>query len=226
VTLSGGESEELLTIDPQCAMKMQPELLSGEKFYWAGKPNPHVIFHSDDWYAIPFSLLWGGFAIFWEVSVLGGWGNVSHGNPISWFFTLWGIPFVVIGQFMIWGRFFFDAWLKRRTYYAVTNRRVLVLQEGWKQKTRFTQLEAVVGMEIEGEAIGTIWFGPKYPVIAGRGQKSRGWSRFSVGEVVVFADVDDARALQRLILELREAAERDGRARSGGMGPLTYPMKD
>jgi hypothetical protein len=123
------------------------------------------------------------------------------------------------------GRFFFDAWLKRRTYYAVTNRRVLVLQEGWKRKTRFTQLEAVVGMEIEGDAIGTIWFGPKYPMIAGRGQKSRGWSRFSVGEVVVFADVDDVRAIQRLILELRDAAEKDGRARSGGTGPLTYPMK-
>jgi hypothetical protein len=41
--------------------------------------------------------------------------------------VLWGVPFVVIGQYMIWGRFLYDAWLKPRTYYGITNRRVLIL---------------------------------------------------------------------------------------------------
>jgi hypothetical protein len=40
--------------------------------------------------------------------------------------VLWGVPFVVIGQYMIWGRFLYDAWLKPRTYYGITNRRVLM----------------------------------------------------------------------------------------------------
>ena len=51
-------------IDPEASLKIQSELLSGESLAWAGRPNPSVIFHSDDWYMIPFSLLWGGFAIF------------------------------------------------------------------------------------------------------------------------------------------------------------------
>ncbi len=34
-------------------------------------PNPNKIFHSADWFMIPFSLLWGGFAVFWEARVLG-----------------------------------------------------------------------------------------------------------------------------------------------------------
>ncbi len=99
-------------MDPEASLKLQSELLSGENILWAGKPNPNVIFHSDDWYLIPFSLLWGGFAIFWEAEVLGYWGH-PRGTP-STFMALWGIPFVVIGQYMIWGRFLYDAWLKRR----------------------------------------------------------------------------------------------------------------
>jgi hypothetical protein len=122
----------MATIDPDAALKIQPELLSGESLQWAGKPNPGVIFHSDDWYLVPFSLLWGGFTIFWEASVLGYWARQPR-SP-STFMVIWGIPFILIGQCMIWGRFLYDAWLKRRTYYAVTNRRVLVLQEGWHEK--------------------------------------------------------------------------------------------
>jgi len=189
-------------IDPEMAVKLQPELLSGESVLWTGRPNFGVIFHSDDWYMIPFSLLWGGFAIFWESGVLGYWGHSSKGTP-SIFMALWGIPFVVIGQYMIWGRFLYDAWQKRRIYYAITNRRVLILQEGWKRKTSSTYLEVIPTIEREGSVRGTLWFGPKYPVIAGRGQQTRGMSRFSIGDVPVFADIDDVEAVHRLVLDQR-----------------------
>ena len=192
-------------IDPDAALKIQPELLSGESLLWAGKPDPGVIFHSDDWYAIPFSLFWGGFAIFWEAGVLGYWGKSPRGGA-STFMALWGIPFILIGQYLIWGRFLHDAWLKRRTFYAVTNRRVLVLQDGWKQKTITTYLGAIPTIEREGVTTGTLWLGAKYPVIAGRGQKTRDMSRFSLGNVPVFADIDDLDSVYRLITDLREKA--------------------
>jgi hypothetical protein len=188
--------------DPEAAAKLQPELLSGESLLWTGRPNFGVTFHSDDWYMIPFSLLWGGFAIFWESGVLGYWGHTSKGTP-SIFMALWGIPFVVFGQYMIWGRFLHDAWQKRRIYYAITNRRVLILQEGWKRKTSSTYLEVIPTIEREGEVRGTLWFGPKYPVVAGRGQQTRGMSRFRIGDVPVFADIDDVEAVHRLVLDQR-----------------------
>jgi hypothetical protein len=192
------------SIDPRAAEKLQPELLSGESIHWAGMPNPTIVFHSDDWYSIPFSLLWGGFAIFWEAGVSGYGQFASKSNQPSLFMILWGIPFVVAGQYMIWGRFIVDAWLKRRTYYAVSNRRVLILQEGWKRKRNFIFLESIADISQEGDGAGTIWLGPKYPVIAGRGRPSRSFSRFSVGEgVPILADVDDVQLVYRLILELR-----------------------
>lgn len=190
-------------IDPEASARLQSELSSGERILWAGKPNPGVIFHSDDWYLIPFSLMWGGFAIFWESGVLGFWGHNSKGAPI--FMAIWGIPFVVIGQYLIWGRFFFDAWIKRRTYYGVTNRRVLVVQEAWSRKTSSMYIDAIPNVERNGEVTGTLWFGPKIPTISGNRQ-TRGWSRYNVGYMPVFADIDDVDSVYRLVLDLREKA--------------------
>jgi len=183
---------------------VQPELMSGESLLWAGRPNPDVIFHSDDWYLIPFSLLWGGFAIFWEAGVLGYWGNsVKNADP-STFMALWGVPFIVMGQYFIWGRFLYDAWLKRRTSYAVTTRRVLAVQEAWRRKTSWLYIDAIPTVEREGTTTGTLWFEPKRPVLAGRGQKTRDMSRFSISGSPVFADIDDLDSVYRTILDLKE----------------------
>ena len=111
-----------------------------------------------------------------------------------------------------------DAWLKRRTYYALTNRRALIVQKGWKTKVSTTYLESVSNIEFEGASIGTIWLGPKYPVIASRGERARNISRFSVGDVPVFADIDDVTAVQRQIVQLRKALL----SSSQNASPLTY----
>ena len=211
----------MITIDPRAAEKIQNELLSGETLYWAGMPNPNKIFHSDDWTSIPFSLLWGGFAIFWEGGVIGYWVNTSRAHPAPFFFVLWGIPFVLIGQYMIWGRFVYDAWLKRRTYYAVSNRRVLLVQESWKRKTQLIFLEAIPEIVREGESTGTLWLGAKLPLLGSRSTPKRSPSRFDIGQrVPVLADIDEVDPVYRLILELREKARKESPELASG--PLNY----
>jgi hypothetical protein len=194
-------------IDSLAAQKLQSELLSGESIYWAGMPNRRVTFHSDDWGVIPFSLLWSGFWIFWEAGALGLWDNApkSSANSDSTFMSLWGIPFLLFGQYMIWGRFVVDAWLKRRTYYAVTNRRVLILQEAWERKTNFVFLESIAELSRDGTSIGTLWLGPKLPTFGARSQRTRGFSRLWLSDSAsVLVDIDNVDYVQRLILDLRE----------------------
>jgi hypothetical protein len=212
----------LPTIDARAGQKFQPELMASENIYWAGMPNPKVIFHSDDWMLIPFSLVWTGFFVFSEAQAFGFWARTSRpaGNDI--FLELWGIPFLVVGNYMVWGRFIYDAWAKRRTYYAVTNRRVLMLQDGWKRKTTTIFLNAIPQIEREGSKAGTLWFGPKYPVVAGRGRKSRDMSRFSIGDVPVFADIEDVDSVHRLIIDLRSKTEGE----SHSVPILTYPTAE
>jgi hypothetical protein len=97
---------------------IRDRLIAGEKLLWSGQPRQGILFVASDALMIPFSLMWGGFAIFWEASVL------TVKAPIL--FRLWGIPFVLIGLYLIVGRFFADAWIRRDLCYGVTNFRILI----------------------------------------------------------------------------------------------------
>ncbi len=112
---------------------LAPFLDPGEKLLWSGQPRQGVRLQAGDVVMIPFSLMWGGFAIFWEATVLGlvAPGGRPHAKaPV--FMALWGIPFVLVGLYMIVGRFFYDAALRRKTWYGVTDRRVIILRSLFK----------------------------------------------------------------------------------------------
>lgn len=94
-------------------------LLPAESLMWFGKPATGLIFRKSDFFLIPFSLAWGGFALFWEFMAY------KSGAPI--FFLLFGGVFVVVGLHMIFGRFFYDAVLRKNTIYAFTGERLLRL---------------------------------------------------------------------------------------------------
>jgi hypothetical protein len=185
-------------------VEIQPELTSGESIIWSGQPSPSVFFHKEDLFLIPFSLLWGGFAIFWEAGVSGFWGFNNQRNG-SWSFgILWGIPFVLIGQYLIWGRFFFAVWLKRRTFYAVTNRRVLVVQNSWKRQMASAYIDTLPTLIKEGSSngIGSLRFAQSQPAY-GRAQWGA-WNSLSVGDVPTFVDIPEVDTVYRLISDLRE----------------------
>jgi hypothetical protein len=78
-------------------LQLQRYLQPDEKILWTGRPDPSRLIGRSDAFLIPFSLMWGGGAIVWE-------GGVAlTGAPLL--FLLWGAPFVVVGQYFIWGRF-------------------------------------------------------------------------------------------------------------------------
>jgi hypothetical protein len=108
-----------------------------------------------------------------------------------------------VGQYFIWGRFLRDAWLKRRTYYAVTNRRVTAIQEGRTRKTTVNFLEHVPSIEREGNSNGTLWFGPKLPIIGSRRIAKRSVSRFDLGPITAFADIADVDDVYRLVMDVQ-----------------------
>jgi hypothetical protein len=102
---------------------------------------------------VPFSLMWGGFAVFWEVSVFR--------TPAPFFFRLFGVPFVLIGLYFIAGRFLVDAWLRAKTYYAVTNQRILIARSAPMGAFTALNRDRLADLQLTEEANGrgTIRFG-------------------------------------------------------------------
>lgn len=95
----------------------RPYIGPGEAVLWKGKPGTGHLVTAQDALMIPFSIMWCGFAIFWETSV------IATGAPF--FFKLWGIPFVCVGLYMVFGRFFHTAWRRKRTAYVITTKRII-----------------------------------------------------------------------------------------------------
>jgi hypothetical protein len=194
-------------INPESQAVIQPELTSGESILWAGQPSTSVIFHKEDVYLIPFSLFWGGFAIFWLAGASGFLGSGHHSNGPWLFGMIWGVPFVLAGQYLIWGRFFYTAWKKKRTHYAVTDRRVIVVQNGWKRQMASAYLDALPTLikEEDSNGLGTLRFAQNESMWSGR----RGWGAWDgmdIGSFPTFVDVEDVQSLYRLVSELREKA--------------------
>ena len=142
--------------EPSQQAALQRYLLDGERLLWTGQPDPRRLFSAGDLFLIPFSLMWGGFALFWEATAIGFSSNAS-GGPIV-FFLLWGIPFVVAGQYFIWGRFIYKRWDRKRTIYAVTTRRVLVLR-GSRLQTIFVKQLPHMNQTVRADGSGSIEFG-------------------------------------------------------------------
>jgi len=193
-----------MQIDQPSYAAVQPELTPGETVLWAGQPNPSILFHKEDTFLIPFSLLWGGFAIFWELGV-SGFGPWGHSGKQWIFGMMWGIPFVVVGQYFIWGRFLVMAWKKRRTYYAVTNRRVIVVQNGFTRKvaSAFIDTLPVLIKENARRGMGSLLFAQPLPVWS----RNRGWGvwdSMSIGDAPEFRDIDGVDDVYRLISDQRE----------------------
>ncbi len=113
--------------DEQLARHVRPHLLEDEQLLWVGQPDPSWHFTPADVFLVPFSLLWGGFACFWEGSVL--FGHSSNGQRPPIFVALFGLAFVLAGLYFIFGRFIYKAHRARHTVYGVTKRRLLSVQQ-------------------------------------------------------------------------------------------------
>lgn len=98
--------------------RLRPLLRQGEQLRWVGQPDPQVRFATADLFLVPFSVIWGGFAVFWELGV------IVSGAPIH--FALFGIPFVLIGLYFIFGRFIYKKRRKLTTVYGLTDSRAIV----------------------------------------------------------------------------------------------------
>ena len=177
------------------ATSIGSHLQPGEELLWVGRPDPDKHFTASDRFLTPFSVMWGGFTLFWEGSVIAG------GAPA--FFLLFGAAFVAVGLYFMFGRFIYKAQRKRRAVYAVTNRRVLSIVNGSAGETfESTYIRAIptVSTSARPDGSGTVMFTNTpwmFSMYVNSGMEF--FARGQLGGGVNFFDIPDARAVGHLV---------------------------
>lgn len=130
------------------ASLVKGELQTGEKLLWAAKPSgirSHVLGKLPlALFGIPFF----AFAVFWTnmAAEMGGGGFDL--------FPLFGVPFMLIGAGLILSPIY-AAWLADRTVYALTDRRLIIIKDGWQKSVRSWTLAQADELERRDHSDGT-----------------------------------------------------------------------
>jgi hypothetical protein len=145
---------------------IQSELEPGESLLWAGQPVQGIKLRGSDIFMIPFSFLWGGFAIFWEYSA------IENGAPF--FFLLFGVPFVLVGLYIMFGRFFVGAKQRAKTFYGLSTERVIIVSGLFSKKVKSLNLRTLTDVSLSESSggYGSISFGNTLPFFAMMGDMS------------------------------------------------------
>jgi hypothetical protein len=179
-------------------MELARLLDAGESLIWAGSPKRGVLLRPTDALMIPFSLLWGGFAFFWE------FGVVTSGAPLL--FRLWGVPFVLVGIYLIFGRFFADARVRASTVYGLTNRRAIIVSGVFARTTSSLPLRTITDISVQerGDRSGTVLLGRPNPYAAG--QMGFMWPGMSQYSTPSFELIPEAKRVHDQLLAAQSAA--------------------
>jgi hypothetical protein len=138
---------------------IKPELTPGEKILWSGRPGTKAVFHLSDIIAIPFSFIFCGIVFFWEYTALRAY--IGSRRPETLFLVLFGAIFAVAGLYYAFGRFFFVYYAKKRTWYALTGRRAIIITKIFRTNVRSIDLKTAgsITKRVNRDGTGTISFG-------------------------------------------------------------------
>ena len=85
-----------------------------DRVLWKGRPEKGITIRPDELVTIPFGAFFTLFALFWISMAI-------QAGP----FALFGIPFVLVGIYLLGGRFIVNEYMKKRTAYVITDKAII-----------------------------------------------------------------------------------------------------
>jgi hypothetical protein len=198
---------------------IEEQLSPGEEILWVGRPRRGLALRPEDWLLIPFGIVWlcSTIGIMESARSFGGGPSVTHqfgfpgrrmfAQPLT-IFQIVGWLFIAIGLYVLVGRIFVDAGVRRNTYYGVTDRRILIITGFFGNRFLSIPLESAEEVNVirRPDGSGTIRFGrPTY--IPGWGHSTmndhhyRGWRRVDPPS---FELIDDVLSVRNIIVAAQQ----------------------
>ncbi len=176
--------------DPMRMIK--PYLQEGEEILWTGRPYTSVPCRAPLSSKI-FALFWLGFSIFWTVSVMSLGGSMMG---------IFGMAFVAIGVYLLYGVTLGQKKLYASTAYAVTTKRAIIVTRGRQgMNCHEYPLEGLENISLEDviENTGTIRLVPQQVYYDRKGRSRNATPDISTA----FMMVDDVHKVYRILLDKR-----------------------
>lgn len=182
------------------------DLQDDELALWAGQPNTAVHFNAADLLLIPLSI-WIGLSILRS-------GIIILERAVSGNYTIeqvmmsaaLSVPFISAGFYLLIGRFFYKMWQKKRTYYVLTNKRILVLTFTRGRRLSEQSIDDLPALHLTSGLLGT------GTITFGRSPFASSWctntgmnclSGFDKSELIAFHDIADVDLVYSMIDSLR-----------------------
>ena len=192
-------STKMLFIDNLLQKELDGYLDRDERLLWVGKPKLGIHFQFIDIFLIPFSAVWFGFSVVWVTLAAQG----------SILFSLFGIPFVFVGFYMLIGRFFVDKRKRDNTVYGLTAKRILI--KSGKNKVSVQSFPITAQLEIDlvetKDERGTITIGSTVENLV-TGQFNRlNQDPYKTKTLPMLDSIADARRIFNQIIQLQKEAQ-------------------
>ncbi|GMU87541.1 MAG: hypothetical protein AMXMBFR48_27820 [Ignavibacteriales bacterium] len=104
--------------------EIEQYLEAGENLIWTGQPKQGLVFSAFDIWMVIFGIIWTSGVVSW---IYAAW------DAAIWF-AMFGLPFLLVGLYLIFGKFFIDARTRSTAIYAITNRRVIITYKKVRKK--------------------------------------------------------------------------------------------
>ncbi|MEM8837929.1 MAG: hypothetical protein AAGE89_07540 [Pseudomonadota bacterium] len=141
------------------AMYLDPD----EEILWQGQPDHRLfLIGGEDFLLIPFSVIWMSATI---------WGlGVTAAQPTGFPTTMMILLFFFVGVYLTIGRYIFDAQARRRTLYAVTNKKAYILELSRQRRLQVLPIRPNTPVELFEGHLGFVRLGrgpePNNPTIS------------------------------------------------------------
>jgi hypothetical protein len=181
--------------------EFRSQLLADEQLVWTGRPGDGFYFQSSDIFQTIFGVFWLGFALFWTYNA----------GQASGTFALFGIPFILIGIYQLFGRFLWDAYVRKHTIYGLTSERLLIRSGYFTRSFRSVPLRSLKQVQYtpHNDGSGTLSLGPDQSSADKHFHWSGEWKEGPATQQLVLLRVENARQLHQHILQsqLKEPEE-------------------
>lgn len=172
-----------------------PYLDAGERVLWTGAPRPGLRVRPRNLLLSAFGVPFLGFALFWVWMASGAMSAPGEAAAIGMVFPLFGLPFVAVGLYLVAGQYVWEAYVRGRTRYALTNRRALIATNAFRRSLKSWPIDRNAPVEFAPHEKGDdIYFAEKVEV----GRRSTTTTKIG------FEGIDEGERVYKLIRDVKQ----------------------